>query len=71
MATVKSDKQVVEVFVTKAEMSTLLGEKAQASGLVTFVAEEVDLFQSPVPDPVDPDLTVDGWTIVLQRASTP
>ena len=46
MATTLSDKRIVNVNVTRAELATLLGEKAQQAGLINFTPDSVEVFDN-------------------------
>jgi hypothetical protein len=76
MATVRSDKQVVKVFITEAELATLLGAKALAAGVVSFQAEQVELIPSNEEViETDPEtgekvaVGYQGWEVTFTRKS--
>jgi hypothetical protein len=44
MATTTSDKRIVRVTVTEAEMSALIGQKAKDAGLIDFDPDRIEVF---------------------------
>ena len=71
MATTRSDQQVVKVFISQAEMATMLGNRAQAAAIITFAPEAVDLLPSEETDNTDPNnpITTPGWEVTFVRTT--
>jgi hypothetical protein len=44
MAVTNSDKRRVSITISDAELSTLLGQKAKAAGLIDFDPEKTEVF---------------------------
>lgn len=49
MATTTADKRVVRVMVTRAELANLLGQKAQAAGIIDFAPDRVSVVDNGDP----------------------
>ena len=70
MAVTRSDKQVVRIFVTHAELANLLGNQAQAAGFITFAPTESDLNPTEEQTGTDVDgnpIFEQGWEVVFKR----
>lgn len=67
MADILKKETISEVFVSDAELTAMLGEKAKAAGLVDYDSDEVDVERSSKPDGENGD--IQGWKITLKVAS--
>lgn len=48
MATTTSDKRIVRIAVTRAELAALLGAKAKEAGLIDFDPETTEVYDNGV-----------------------
>jgi hypothetical protein len=66
MATTREKTETTIVFVSKAEMANMLGNRALAAGILTLAPDSVEMLPGNEPDP-DGGQDLQGWVVEFKR----